>query len=163
MPVVDVIKPLAKASGFFVLAFALLVSGCAWMRDAAKPEVSLTSLSLEPRQGFSQTLNVGVRVRNPNAFELNIKRLNYRIFLEDSELAFGRRDEKLTVPANDSVNLTVPVELNLLGGLSLAEKWLRNPKDALDYRLEVDADVANFGLGLMQIRKESSIRLSPER
>ncbi|MBB3048336.1 LEA14-like dessication related protein [Litorivivens lipolytica] len=159
----SILKPLAKTSGFFVLALALLTSGCAWMRDAAKPEVSLTSLSLEPRQGFSQTLNVGVRVRNPNGFALNINKLNYRIFLEDSELAFGRRDELLSVPANDSVNLTVPVELNLFSGLKLAEKWLRNPKDALDYRLEVDADVANFGLGLMKIRKESTIKLTPER
>lgn len=156
------VKPLAKASGFFVLAFMLVFgSGCALLRDAAKPEIALTSLALEPSRGFSQTLNVGVRVRNPNNFALNINTLNYRIFLEDTEVAFGKRGEKLEIGAHDSVSFTVPVELNLLSGLSLVQKLLRAPKDELAYRMEVDADVANFGLGLMKIQRESTVSLVP--
>lgn len=139
----------------------MTTGGCAWLRDAAKPEVTLTSVSFAGSSGLTQLINLGVKVRNPNAFALNFNRLNYRIFLEDSEVAFGRRAEPLTIAANDSVSFTVPVELNLLSGFSLAEKLMRSPKNELAYRLEVDADVANFGLGMMSMRKESSIRLSP--
>ncbi len=141
--------------------FLVFGSGCAWMHDAVKPEIAITSLSLGPSRGLSQTLNVGVKVTNPNAFALKINRLNYRIFLEDSEVAFGRRDERLEIAANDSSSFTVPVELNLMSGLSLAQKLMRAPKNELAYRMEVDADVANFGLGLMKIRRESTVNLTP--
>ncbi|WP_372747723.1 LEA type 2 family protein [Litorivivens sp.] len=155
-------QPLAKASGFFILVFLMVLgSGCALLRDTAKPEISVTSLSLQPSRGFTQTLNIGVRVRNTNGFGLNINTLNYRIFLEDTEVAFGKRTEKLEIGANDSVSFTVPVELNLLSGLSLIQKLLNAPKDELAYRMEVDADVANFGLGMMRIQRESTVSLVP--
>ena len=151
-----------KTGGFFIVLVLLLsAGGCAWLRDTAKPEVTLTSVSFGGSSGLTQLINVGVKVRNPNAFALSFNRLNYRIFLEDSEVASGRRGESLTIAASDSASFTVPVELNLLSGLSLVEKLMRSPKNELAYRLEVDADVANFGLGLMTMRKESSIRLTP--
>ena len=155
------VKPLVKTGGFFIALVALLaVSGCALLRDAAKPEVTLTSVSFGGSSGLTQLINLGVKVRNPNGFALNFNRLNYRIFLEDSEVASGRRGEPLSIAANDSASFTVPVELNLLSGLSLAEKLMRSPKNELAYRLEVDADVANFSLGLMTMRKESKIKLT---
>lgn len=155
-------KPLVKTGGFFMLAFLLLgLGGCALLRDMAKPEVTLTSVSLGASSGLTQMLNLGVKVRNLNTFALTINRLNYRIFLEDSEVASGRRGEVLTIEGNDSVSFTVPVELNLLSGLSLAQKLLKSPKNELAYRMEIDADVANFGLGLMKIRKESTIKFDP--
>lgn len=138
----------------------MLGSGCTWL-GYDKPEMTLTSLSLAPSRGLHQTVNVGVKVRNPNPFALTISRVNYRIFLEGTELAFGRHDEALRIAADDSANFTFPVELNLLGGLSLAERFMRDPKNRLVYRLEVDADVANFGVGLMQIRKEAELSLAP--
>ena len=155
-------RPLVKTGGFFMLVFMLAaLGGCALLRDVAKPEVTLTSISLGPSSGLTQMLNLGVKVRNPNAFTLTINRLNYRIFLEESEVASGRRGEVLAIEGNDSVSFTVPVELNLLSGLSLAQKLLESPKNELAYRMEVDADVANFGLGLMKMRKESTIKLPP--
>lgn len=139
-----------------------VTSGCAWLRDTVKPEVTLTSIALGGGSGLTQLINVGVKVRNPNAFALSFNRLNYRVYLEGSEVASGRRAEPLTIAANDSVSFTVPIELNLLGGLSLMQKLVNSPKSELAYRLEMDADVANFGLGMMTMRKESKIRLSPE-
>ncbi len=156
-------KPLLRKSGFFILlALVLNIGGCAWLRDTVKPEVTITSVAFGGSNGLTQLINVGVRVRNPNAFALKVDRLNYRIFLEDSEVATGRRMEPLNIAANDSASFTVPVELNLLSGLSLVQRLMQKPKNELAYRLEVDADVANFGMGMMTMRKESTIRLTPE-
>ncbi len=156
------LKPLVKTGGFFIVLLSLLfASGCALLRGVSEPEVTLTSISFGGSQSMTQIINLGLRVQNPNSFALKFNKLNYRIFLEDSEVASGRRAEPLTIEANDHASFSVPFELNLFSGLSLAEKLIRRPKNTLDYRLEVDADIANFGLGVMTLRKDSTIRFDP--
>jgi LEA14-like dessication related protein len=156
------IKPLLRRSGFFVFLLAVInVGACTWLHAASEPEVTLTSVSFGSTRGLTQVINLGVAVRNPNGFALSVNRLDYRIFLEDGEVASGRRVDPLTIAANDSASFSVPVEVDLLSGLPLLEKLMRSPKNTLAYRLEVDADVVNFGLGMSTMIKESTIRLTP--
>lgn len=142
------------------LVLVLALSGCAMFRDLAEPEVELTSISVAPASGFTQLLQVGVRVRNPNAFALKLANMDYRIFLEGAELARGNYRDVLEVAAYDSSEFTVPVELNLLSGFSLIQKLINNPQNELEYRLRVDANVTTMGIGRISVVKSEKIQLT---
>lgn len=144
------------------LLMFVTVSGCAWFSPLVEPEVEVTSIHLAPGSGFTQMLSIGVRVSNPNAFALKLSALDYRVSLEDQQVARGSIKERMEIPASGSNEFTVPVELNLFSGLSLIELLLKNPKDELDYRLDVDAHVATLGIGQVSIVKREKIRLTPQ-
>ncbi len=109
---------------YLAVLLALLVSACASLNPIAKPEVAITHLALGESRGFQQSLNVGLQLNNPNAFDINLGRLRYQISLAGKSLAGGSFNQEVLLAANGKTNITVPVELNLLNGLGLVSSLL---------------------------------------
>lgn len=143
-----------------LLLMAAAIGGCALFRDVVEPQVQLTAIGFQPG-GAVQTLELGVRVTNPNSFALKLADLNYRVVLEGREVARGEHRDRLEIGAHDSAEFTVPVELNLLSGLALIQSLLKDPKEELEYRLEMGADVTTWGVGRLQLNRSGKVRAAP--
>ena len=66
----------------------MLLTGCA-ATSFEPPHLSMVSVKMQSADLFSQKLLVRMRVTNPNARELPVKGISYRIEVGESELANG--------------------------------------------------------------------------
>src|SRR3954471_23236820 len=96
----------------------LSFAGCAVLPKFEAPKLSVISMKLQSADFFSQRLQVRMRVLNPNARELPIKGIEYRIEVDGAELAQGLTDAPFVVPALGEAEFDVQVTANLAGALS---------------------------------------------
>jgi len=91
---------------------------------------------------FSQKLQVRMRVFNPNARELPISGIAYRIEINDTEIGDGSTAAPFTVPAMGEVEFDMQITANLAGALG---KLLsrRSSSEALAYRLVGDVRLSS--------------------
>ena len=80
-------------------------------------------------------LRVKVGVENPNASEVVVDRLDFKLFISDREVADGKRDTKDTIPAGEKqiIDLDVSTTPGKLGMTALSALVALGD---VDYRLE---------------------------
>jgi LEA14-like dessication related protein len=149
------IKTLYRSGIVFLAVLAL--AACAGFNPIEKPKVSITNIQMAPIIGFQQKLLVGLQLDNPNGFTINLARLRYTLELQGQSLAGGSLNEAISLPANGQTQLVVPVEVNLLSGISVLSKILGSMQSDLDYKLSLTAAVTNFGLGDITIDKVGKV------
>jgi LEA14-like dessication related protein len=142
-----------------VLSSALLglLAGCASTLQLEAPKLSVISMKVQSADIFSQRLQVRMRVQNPNARELPIKGISYRIEVDDSELAQGLTDTPFVVPAMGEAEFDVQVTANLAG--ALAKYLSRRSSDTLDYRLVGDVALSSGFLRRIPFDERGSVKL----
>lgn len=78
---------------------ALIFSGCAsWMMNGEPPEVLVTNVTPLEASAFEQRLQVDLRIRNPNDFDLAVTGIDFRLDLNGNRLARGLGNKALVVP-----------------------------------------------------------------
>src|SRR5512147_1778574 len=97
-----------RRSALLALASAAF-AGCGALPKLEAPKLSVISMKLQSADIFSQRLQVRMRVLNPNARELPIKGIEYRIEVNDAELAQGLTDTPFVVPAMGEAEFDVQV------------------------------------------------------
>jgi LEA14-like dessication related protein len=120
------IPPLLRARR--ALAAALLATAgtaCSQVADAVftPPRATLRSVAFGALGTSGPSLDVTLQLENPNPYALTATRTRYRLLTADSaELGSGAVDERVTVAANDSATVTLPVSLDwsALGGAGQA-------------------------------------------
>jgi LEA14-like dessication related protein len=83
------------------LAWSLLVatSGCAsWFIKGEPPEVLVTNVTPLEATAFEQRLQVDLRIRNPNDFDLLVTGIDFTLNLNGKRLARGLSNKDVTVP-----------------------------------------------------------------
>lgn len=90
---------------FAGLMAALACSGCAsWFMNGEAPEVLITNVTPLETNAFEQRLQVDLRIRNPNDFELAVTGIDFKLDLNGNRLARGLGNKELVVPRlSDSV------------------------------------------------------------
>ncbi len=135
----------------------LVLSGCASTLDLEPPKLSVVSMKMQSADLFSQRLNVRMRVMNPNARELPIKAIKYRIEVNGTELAQGLADIPFVVPAQGEADFDLPVTANLA---SLLPKLLSGRgSGTLDYRLVGDVSLSSGFLRRIPFDERGSVKL----
>lgn len=150
---------MSPLKALLLVLLSLSFAGCAALSPVEKPIVSLNSINLAPSDGFSQRLEIGIKLDNLNKVDLNLDGLRYKLTLAGSSLAGGSLKQAISLPANDQVSLVLPVDVNLFGGLNLLRKLFSAPSDELDYELSLTALVSNFALGDITINKSGKINI----
>lgn len=98
-------------SGMFVgSAVLLLLSGCQGM--VQKPQVRVVSLSYANITRSAQTIGVQLSVRNPNLFAIPIQSGSATVTIDGQLFAQGAIPHAITLPAGQSVLVTVPIRTN---------------------------------------------------
>jgi LEA14-like dessication related protein len=115
------------------LICAFTVSGCALAPKFETPTLSVVSVQMQSGSIFEQRLKVQMRVQNPNARELPVKGIEYRIEVENEELARGLTDVPFVVPAMGEAEFDVQVTANVAG--ALVRLLGKSKREKLEYRL----------------------------
>jgi LEA14-like dessication related protein len=136
----------------------LAVAGCASTLKLEAPQLTVVSMQVQSADLFSQRMLVHMRVVNPNARELPVKSINYRIEVGGAELAQGLADKAFVVPAMGEAEFDVQVTANLANALSqiLGRKGSR---DTLDYRLVGSVALSSGFLRRIPFDERGSVKL----
>lgn len=129
-------------NGFAALVAALLLAGCASLfGPVEEPRVSITSLRILPAAGTEQRLEVGLRLINPNGFDLEAAGIVAEAGFNDISVLSGVLADPPVLPAYGETLLHVTLTASLLDGIRLVRSLMAHPDDPLRYRLEVRIDL----------------------
>jgi len=131
-----------------LLLTALVLSGCAGVRDLLQPKppnVSVEGIRVTAL-GFNHAgLDLELRVENPNAVTIKLAGFDYRLAVDGRSVLQGDRKRSLELPAKDATTLEVPLRLNF-GDVAAVIGSLAG-RDRIDYEIAfgVDVDVPVLG------------------
>jgi LEA14-like dessication related protein len=136
----------------------LALGGCASTLKLEAPRLAVISMRMQSADIFSQRILVRMRVMNPNARELPIKGITYRIEVNDAELANGVSDTPFVVPAMGEAEFDVNLTANLASALTqLLGK--RGSSDTLEYRLIGNVALSSGFLRRIPFDERGSVKL----
>ncbi|MBP6381143.1 MAG: LEA type 2 family protein [Pseudomonadales bacterium] len=125
-----------------LLAIIALLGACAGLGGRVEnPRVTVTSLRVLPAEGVEQRVEVGLRLLNPNDFDLDAKGLVISLGINDVPLLNGATADVPLVPAYGEALTKVTLSVNLVSGLRLVSRLVQRPDDPLQYRLEARLDL----------------------
>ena len=134
--------PLVRASRPFLLLLAVMLAACAGLTGPVEnPRVTVTSLRPLPADGVEQRIEVGLRLLNPNSFDLHAKGLVISLGLNGVPLLKGATSELPLVPAYGEAQAKLTLNLSLMSGLRLMSRLAQQPDEPLQYRLEARLDL----------------------
>jgi LEA14-like dessication related protein len=140
-------------------AVALGAGGCAGISKLEAPHLQVLSMQVKSADIFSQRLTVRMRVQNPNARELPIKGIEYRIEVNDAELAQGLTDAPFVVPAMGEAEFDVNVTANLATALAKFLSRRGGAPETLDYRLIGSVALSSGFLRRIPFDERGSVKL----
>jgi len=139
-----------------LLALALL-GGCAAVEqalEARKPTASIAGMRLVAVDFEQAEVEFDVSIDNPNPVGIDLAGFDYALALDGREFLSGRRDRALSLPADDSTTIAVPLTIPFARiGEVVGE--LRG-RDRVDYGLELGLDVDLPALGERRVRSSTS-------
>ena len=150
-----------NSASFLILLclWVFLGTGCTSLRpDFDSPSVGVTSFKPLTSQGLIPRFEIGMRVVNPNATELNLRGMSYKIFLNDYEVVEGAANELPVVPAYGEAEFKVIATVGLIEGIRFVNNLLQNASGQVSYRLQTKLDI---GAMAPAIRIEKTGSFSP--
>lgn len=125
-----------------LLVLAAVLAGCAALSGPIEnPRITVTSLRVLPAEGVEQRVEVGLRLLNPNDFDLDAKGLVISLGINDVPLLTGATANVPLVPAYGEALANVTLSVNLMSGLRLVSRLMQRPEEPLQYRLEARLDL----------------------
>ena len=146
-----------RRSVLIALACLPVLGGCAVIPQLEAPKLSVVSLKLQSGDIFSQRVLVRMRVFNPNARELPVKGITYRIEVNDAELGQGETSAPFLVPSMGEVEFDMQFTANLAG--ALAKFLSRRNSEELSYRLVGNVNLASGFLRRIPFDERGSVKL----
>jgi LEA14-like dessication related protein len=135
---------MARIGRALCLALGVGVAACATSLPAlAPPEVSLAGLTLGRSGRLEHRLWVDLRLRNPNAFDLDVERLQFALEVNQQRFGRGRLHREVGLPAHGEV--VVAVLMTITTGDLIATMMDLSSEQQLPYRLVGRADL-DYGL-----------------
>lgn len=153
---------LCTSSGVFLILFSLCVcfiAGCATMRPGfVTPSVNITSFKPLPSEGIAPRFEISLRVVNPNATQLSLRGMSYKVALNDFDVVDGAANELPVVPAYGEAEFKVVATVGLFEGIRFVNDMLQNSRGQVAYTLKAKLDV---GAILPAINIEKTGNYSP--
>jgi LEA14-like dessication related protein len=98
-------KPRDVRAPVLLLMCLLAVTSCAQIEE---PVVTMTGVDFKGMSTEGLSFKLLVDVENPNGFGANISELEYRILLDNIEVATGLQKDTVAVPAESTVEVAMP-------------------------------------------------------
>lgn len=125
---------------FMSMLFPALV-GCASLTGIKEePKAEIKEVYAKDSSFLATTLVFVVNVQNPNAQEIKIDGIDYKVFVSGEQLSSAKVEDKIVVPAHKDVDVEIPLPLeyasllNHLGKAVLAGELM--------YRIEGSAKMS---------------------
>jgi LEA14-like dessication related protein len=98
-----------------VCVFLVATVGCAsWFVKGEPPEVLVTNITPLEGTAFEQRLQVDLRIRNPNDFDLLVTGIDFTLNLNGKRLARGLGNTAITVPRLSDAVVSVQTSTSTL-------------------------------------------------
>ena len=116
----------------FLLSFGL--SSCKTLsyldQVVAQPKLSVVSFAMAEASLLKQVFQVEFKVDNPNLFALPLLGFDYGLDVAGVPIAKGLVDQKVSIPAGGSQNITIDLNTNLVESLpNLTTMLMKGQKD----------------------------------
>ncbi len=116
------------------LSSILMVGGCTYFRQmigwvAEKPEIKLIQVEVQSFSVHRIELVFVLDIINPNAFRVEIERLDYRVRGLDMDLGRGQHDQPIVLESKEHSTARLPFSIDPEVALKLMKKYIKNPKE----------------------------------
>ena len=101
----------------------------------------MVSFKALPADGFEQNFEVGLKLTNPNNFELPLNGISYQLNILGETLAHGVATDIPTVGAYGETRFVVPVSTSLIRGFKVIRALLDNKGQDISYQLKAKLDI----------------------
>ena len=119
-----------------LVAAALLLAGCAAIPTRVDPpRISLVNLQMLSVSSQAQRYRLTLRIKNPNAFDLPVSRLEYDLALNGRDFTRGVSGEPFTVPAFGEQLTVVEGAIDFAQVVDQLRDWRSGRSPVLRYRL----------------------------
>lgn len=136
-------KPTARIT--LLWTATLLLAACASLDpDYEKPTVTLSSFRAIPSEDMVPAFEIGLRIINPNASDLNLEGIVYTVSLAGHDLVKGVGKDYPVIEGYSEGVVTLTASANLLAGISFIRDMMGEPMDALDYEFNAKLDLGGF-------------------
>lgn len=126
-----------KAAPLFSLALVLgLAASCTYLRDLVgmaikKPKIQLSQIHVTKASLTELDLVISTVVTNTNSFDVNLAEMDYRFFVNNHGLATGSVKDLVTVHAESSTPVDIPLSIRAQEALGLISSALFSGKPLL--------------------------------
>ena len=109
----------------------LLQSSCSMVAKwfAEEPKVTLQNVTVHKLSFAGLETKLTAAIENPNSFALTMENLYFDVQVNDNKVGQGKFSQQFSVPAQDSRELTIPINFDGSATLSLVQEYLKNPAD----------------------------------
>ena len=133
------------SSRVVILVALLVLSACSTLvPKPEKPTVELVSVRPLNISLSRQKLRFNLKVVNPNSFDMPIETVDFIASLNDTNIASGKSNQAVTVPANSDAIVSLDVTAGLDRLTSSIETLLAGDSLNLDYELRGEVKVSTW-------------------
>ena len=153
---------LAKlTAGFGLLVGLMACSGL--ISKPEPPRVSLVGLSLISVELLEQRYQVSLRVKNPNAFDLPVSGIDFRLDINGQSFADGVSSQSVEVPAYGERVIQLEVSSSLLQVFRQFQSLQESQSRSFEYRISGSMATGRYG-GTLPFDYAGELQLSePKR
>jgi len=144
-----------------LLAVLVLMLGCTSLNPSLKhPEVSLAGLHLLPAKNpLQRTIVLDLAIANPNNKPLNIRSIRYSLALNSIELFNGGLDQVPEIKAQQTTQVSLALDLELVQALRLLNHLAHEGLDApIGYSFSAAIDFSAW-LPTLHVDKKGALPL----
>lgn len=136
-----------------IASAAVLVTACSALQQVVKePNVTVKGMDIKSVSLTDMGLDFILDVENPNPIGLSLSGISYKLDVEEKSLASGQSMNKMSLGANKSSTVHLPLQLNYQQAFGGIESLLK--KDKINYALSGELD---FGLFRLPYSKQGVI------
>ncbi|MCO6413805.1 MAG: LEA type 2 family protein [Thiogranum sp.] len=129
-----------------IAALLLVLTACSTLpMRTDPPRVTLIGLSLVSVELFEQRYQVRLRMKNPNAFALPVRGLDFHLELNGKTFADGVSNQSLDVPAYGESVLALEVTSGLLQVFRQLQALEDSAMSGVAYRIQGNIAIGDFG------------------
>jgi LEA14-like dessication related protein len=143
------------AAGIALLGLLFMLSSClGWLIE--RPTFTLKAITVQPVSLQEMHLLLGVEVRNPNNYDLELKSLDFKLHLNDRMLGTGVLQQELLIPKARTSEISVPIRVGYADIGDCLKSVITGRE--VRYKLEGQARIkAGLGSATIPFTKEGSI------
>lgn len=152
-----IMKRLARV---WMMAVAVLAAGCSGMTlKPESPEVTVTRIELVEPGLFEQRFRIGLRVQNPNNFDLPVQGVKFSIELNGQPFITAISAAAVNVPRYGSAVMEVDAVSTLAGLINQIDGVVSGSNNSVRYKLAGKVSLSNM-MTDVPFEREGEIKLN---
>ena len=141
------------------VGLALGATACTSLGSLEPPSVTLANVELTEVTMFETTVNVALRVANPNPEPMTLEGASFKLRLEDFKVGRGLSSETVVIDRLDTALMKVTFHVN--NAMLLLQLNAVLEQEAVNYGIQATLHTrGSWGTKKLQVRKEGSFDLT---